>query len=387
MDDSTWGSPVINMPQDAVQEFKVFRNQFDAQYGSALNAVVNVVTKSGTNDYNGSAYYFGRDDALNARNAAATTVPPFSQTRVGGTFGGPLQLNRTHFFGSYEYLEHRQGGDRVAASVQPVRDDAERQLPVHLDREPCQRPSRSPLDQSQSMFVRYSFDRQYTPSGGPDNAASSIVDTSKSHIIVGEHNWVLSQSKVNTLRITWLNHNLFTEPTNYDLQEARPSVHVRPERCRSAVLPAQHVRDVRDVLFHHAAARDQDGRRADVRLEQLRSAFHRARCIQLPDRHAIQRAGANDLAEHVRPAGARVLQLQVEADRGLHPGQLARREPGAPQPRLRYDLDTNIRQNDLYGQLLADPLYCRDRPLRQRRPRKRLRQHPAAPRCHLRPPG
>ena len=78
IDDSTWGSPVINMTQDAVQEFKVFRNQFDAQYGAALNAVVNVVTKSGGNSPSGTGYYFGRDKALNARNAKAATVPPFS---------------------------------------------------------------------------------------------------------------------------------------------------------------------------------------------------------------------------------------------------------------------------------------------------------------------
>src|SRR5262249_30822796 len=84
VDDATWGSPVINMTQDAVQEFKVFRNQFDAEFGSALNAVVNVVSKSGTNQYAGTGYYFGRDKDLNATNAKATTKPPFSQSRVGG---------------------------------------------------------------------------------------------------------------------------------------------------------------------------------------------------------------------------------------------------------------------------------------------------------------
>ena len=56
VDDATWGSPVINMGQDSVQEFKVFRNQFDAEFGSALNAVVNVVSKSGTNQSHGTGY-------------------------------------------------------------------------------------------------------------------------------------------------------------------------------------------------------------------------------------------------------------------------------------------------------------------------------------------
>jgi Carboxypeptidase regulatory-like domain len=80
IDDAIWGSPTINLTQDAVQEFKVYRNQFDAQYGQAMSAVVTVVTKSGTNDLNGSAFYFGRDDALNATDPFATTKPPFRQT-------------------------------------------------------------------------------------------------------------------------------------------------------------------------------------------------------------------------------------------------------------------------------------------------------------------
>ena len=90
VDDTDWGSPTINVTQDAVQEFKVFRNQFDAQYGSALAAVVAVVTKSGGNQLSGSGFYFGRDQKLNDKNYFATTKAPFDQTRVGGSFGGPI---------------------------------------------------------------------------------------------------------------------------------------------------------------------------------------------------------------------------------------------------------------------------------------------------------
>src|SRR5947207_6513362 len=66
VDDATWGSPVINMTQDAVQEFKVFRNQFDAEYGAALNAVVNGVSKSGTNLCSGTGHYYAGDRRLYA---------------------------------------------------------------------------------------------------------------------------------------------------------------------------------------------------------------------------------------------------------------------------------------------------------------------------------
>ena len=102
VDDAQWGSPTINLTQESVQEFRVFRYQFDAQYGNALNAVVSVVTKSGANRPEGSLFYFGRDDALNARNAFAKSKPPFDEHRLGGSLGGPLARNRTHGFAVYE---------------------------------------------------------------------------------------------------------------------------------------------------------------------------------------------------------------------------------------------------------------------------------------------
>src|SRR5207247_784922 len=89
VDDAIWGSPTINMTQDAVQEFKVLRNQFDAEYGSALTAVMNVITKSGTNTVSGSGFVFGRNQDLNARNAFATgATPTYKQARAGGSLGG-----------------------------------------------------------------------------------------------------------------------------------------------------------------------------------------------------------------------------------------------------------------------------------------------------------
>src|SRR4029453_5189537 len=78
LDDAIWGSTTTNFTQEAVQEFRVLRNQFDAEYGGALAAVVSVVSKSGTNQYSGSAMYFGRDEALSAKNYFAPTKPPFS---------------------------------------------------------------------------------------------------------------------------------------------------------------------------------------------------------------------------------------------------------------------------------------------------------------------
>jgi hypothetical protein len=83
MDHPIYGFAIVNVSQDAVQEFRVLRNQFDAEFSRAGTAVVNVVTRSGTNEYAGRLSYFGRDDSLNAKNAFARTkplrsMPPFS---------------------------------------------------------------------------------------------------------------------------------------------------------------------------------------------------------------------------------------------------------------------------------------------------------------------
>src|SRR5207247_649498 len=113
LDHPIYGLAVVNVSQDAVQEFRVLRNQFDAEYSRAGTAVVNVLTRSGTNDWRGMGSYYGRDASLNARNAFATTKPPFDSTRLSGTFGGPIFQNKAHFFGAVERL--RQNAVQIVA--------------------------------------------------------------------------------------------------------------------------------------------------------------------------------------------------------------------------------------------------------------------------------
>jgi hypothetical protein len=111
MDHPIYGFAIVNVSQDAVQEFRVLRNQFDAEYSRAGTAVVNVVTRSGTNEIHGQASYFGRDDALNATNAFARSKPPFDSARVSGSLGGPILRGKAFYFGALEYS--RQNSVRI----------------------------------------------------------------------------------------------------------------------------------------------------------------------------------------------------------------------------------------------------------------------------------
>src|SRR5215475_6522674 len=96
------GLPRVTPSQEAVREFRVLNSTFLAEYGRALGGFVNIVTKSGTNRYNGSAYFFGMNDELNAQPLLTGLNPVLRQNQYGATIGGPLRKDKTFFFGSYE---------------------------------------------------------------------------------------------------------------------------------------------------------------------------------------------------------------------------------------------------------------------------------------------
>jgi Carboxypeptidase regulatory-like domain/TonB dependent receptor len=96
------------IPPDAVQEFQVITNQYQAEFGNATGVILNTITRSGTNNLHGRLYYVHRDEALDARNAFATTQATFEQKQTGGWIGGPIIHDRTHYFGSYEATRRLQ---------------------------------------------------------------------------------------------------------------------------------------------------------------------------------------------------------------------------------------------------------------------------------------
>jgi hypothetical protein len=113
--DATLGSVRATFSQEAVQEFQVITNSYSAEFGKASGGVINIVTRSGANDLQGNAFYYFRDEALNAREHFEKVDPagqqidrkkaPFSQRQFGGTLGGPMRRNRAFYFLSAERLD------------------------------------------------------------------------------------------------------------------------------------------------------------------------------------------------------------------------------------------------------------------------------------------
>src|SRR6202041_2307543 len=103
--------PAIQPSPDAIEEFRVLTNTFDAEYGRNSGSIVNVVTKSGTNDLHGDFYEFLRNDVLNTRGYFDPYVLDYKQNQFGATLGGPIKKDRTFIFGSYEGNRLRKGID------------------------------------------------------------------------------------------------------------------------------------------------------------------------------------------------------------------------------------------------------------------------------------
>ena len=111
---------------DALQEFKVETSALSAQSGGSSGASVNSVTKSGTNDFHGSAFEFVRNDLFNARNYFATTNSTLKRNQFGGTFGGPVRRNKLFFFGGFQGTTVRQDPSRPSGFCSHGRDAGRR---------------------------------------------------------------------------------------------------------------------------------------------------------------------------------------------------------------------------------------------------------------------
>jgi carboxypeptidase family protein/TonB-dependent receptor-like protein len=115
--DNSINAARTTVSQEAVQEYQVATNSYAPEFGRATGGIVNVVTKSGTNDFHGNAFGFIRHKSIQARNALAPLIdndpskkPPFTRAQYGFTIGGPIKKDKAFFFYSFEQRRRQESG-------------------------------------------------------------------------------------------------------------------------------------------------------------------------------------------------------------------------------------------------------------------------------------
>lgn len=189
---------------ESVREYVIYTNQFAAEHGLAAGALVNVVTRSGTNNLEGRLFAFHRDDSLDARNpfskAQGSGTAPFTERRGGGFLGGPFIRNAWHYFGSYE-LQRSETTNVVTSPLVPL---DEREFPEQGARDQYFFKTEYQLPRNNRLGGRYRYDRSTTTGaniGGLNPYERGFDQETKHQDAVGSLTSVLSSRTVNELRV------------------------------------------------------------------------------------------------------------------------------------------------------------------------------------------
>jgi hypothetical protein len=202
---------------DSIAEFKVNSSTYTAESGTGAGGQVNLVSKTGTNDFHGSAFWFLRNSALDARRPFdPAEIPLFQLNQYGGSIGGPIVKNRTFFFANYEGLRQRLGQSAVnglvpsaafrarVASTSPSLRDIVNGYPAG---------QQSTSDPDVDRFIGV-FNNRWE-----ENAGSLRVDhrISDKHLLFGRFN--MTDGNFNDRRTALLEYRTsFVRPTNATLQ-------------------------------------------------------------------------------------------------------------------------------------------------------------------------
>jgi outer membrane receptor protein involved in Fe transport len=359
VDDVIWGSTTMNFSQEAMQEFKVFRNQFGAEYGNALAAVVAVVSKSGGNKLAGTGFYFGRDRALNATNAFATTKPPFDQQRYGGSLGGPIVQNKTHFFGAYEFSNLDTAKIIALPPTNPFAAQENGNFPAGASNHLADLTVDHRFNTGHSMSVRYAYDNQkLLRTQNVSSDSNQIDEYSRTHSVVTEETWIASQRLVNTVRFHYLRQNVGNTPHSFDELVSRPSA----TTGQSSISPESFPRTrkvLSDTLYINAAAHDLEfGGDIAFASTQFASHFNEHGGFTFTTDAAFD--GRNPatwpLSFIIGQPGVRGYkskQIALFAQDTWRVADRVRLNLG-----VRYDVDTNLRNNDFYASVIDNPAFA-----------------------------
>jgi outer membrane receptor protein involved in Fe transport len=192
---------------DAIQEYKVTTQRYSAEYGRSVGGVVNVITKSGTNDIHGTLFGFGRNESLNSKTyfekLANAEKSPFSQQQFGATLGGPIVKDKAHYFLSYEYNHRKDTAQVFTNGVLPDQEGfQEKPFRNHL----ITAKTDFQLNDKNTMTVRYSREDQKRENdfiGGNALKSNGALNTNKIDSAVAKNTTTIGASKLNELLVLY----------------------------------------------------------------------------------------------------------------------------------------------------------------------------------------
>jgi hypothetical protein len=192
--DDVRGGVFQNFTQDAIQEFEVIDAGYKAEFGRGAGGVVNVLTKSGTDQTRGSAFFFFRDDSLDASTVKGQDPPKLKRYNSGLTLGGPVVRDRAWYFGSFEYFDEKRASifpPNIPASL-AAGEDFSRQ-PKITDYRVFGKYNQS-LNQSNDVRVEASWSRDQNlnqlsgatslPSASTNNRTTTFLGTAAANTIL-----------------------------------------------------------------------------------------------------------------------------------------------------------------------------------------------------------
>ncbi len=218
--DDTIGGALQNYNLEAVQEFKIQTMQYKAEYGRSSGGVLTVVTKTGTNDFLGSAYGFFRDKSLNEKTKseelAGVPKSDYKRKQYGASFGGPIVRDKAHFFATYEKLNRDTNYVVSTGGIYPSLDGQIVGTPFH-DELVTGKGSVN-LTPAQFLQVRYGYQKNADIYGasslGPPNSLGTVANKYAS--ILGGHTWTIGSSKFNEFVFQWTKFDNFISANSDD---------------------------------------------------------------------------------------------------------------------------------------------------------------------------
>jgi hypothetical protein len=198
--DDTVGGLLQLFPLEAIQEFNFVTQRYKAEYGRSNGGVMNIVTKSGTNDYHGSWFTNIRDTSLNAKTKTEKigNLPKgeYERYQYGGSFGGPIMQNKAHFFAAYERTQQDTTQSVNTLGLFPAQDGA---FPTPMRENLFTGKGSWNMTPTQYLSVRYGRNTNSQVYGATTRRVSDSwgdsVNTFNSFNV--NHNWVLAGAKLN----------------------------------------------------------------------------------------------------------------------------------------------------------------------------------------------